>query len=73
MRHKHFWVPYKTKALGYWEKRKSSGNGIYFKGRAEICGCQMIRFICDDSRLKIVEVDPLLDAFEQDGIVKAKP
>ena len=60
MNHEHTWLPYAADTIGYWEKRDCPGDGMYFKGRAEMCTggrCQAIRFICDDPRLRIVEVE----------------
>lgn len=58
-KHKHVWIDYFTKAVGYWEKRDCPGDGIYFDGKAEMCDdglCGKIRFICEDPRYRIVEV-----------------
>lgn len=58
MKHKHKWTEYLAKAVGYWQKRECPGDGLYFHGRVEICmGCQTFRFVCDDPRYRIVEVE----------------
>lgn len=60
--HKHHWVPYLRQAVGYWEKRECPGDGIYFNGRADICGygdCSVMRFICEDPRYQIVEIQKI--------------
>jgi|HubBroStandDraft_2_1064218.scaffolds.fasta_scaffold02378_9 hypothetical protein len=73
-KHRHKWLPYFGQALGYWEKRQCPGDGLYFKGRAEVCAdsdhCHTLRFICDDPRYRIVEIEPLERAMINDGIVK---
>jgi hypothetical protein len=59
LKHKHFWVPYAMHSVGYWSKRDDTEDGIYFKGKVEQCekqGCLLLRFVCDDPRLRIVEV-----------------
>lgn len=70
MRHRHFWVGYCYPAFGIWEKRDIPGGTVRFQGRAEKCACQEIRFVCDDPRMRIVEVDPLEKAFKKDGLIK---
>jgi hypothetical protein len=58
--HKHDWKQFRLDAIGYWEKRNCPGDGVYFNGHAEFCvteGCPLMRFVCDDPRFRIVEVE----------------
>lgn len=59
-KHKCEWQVYHKPAIGYWQKRDCPGDGIYFNGRVEVCfssSCWHLRFICDDPRYEIVEVE----------------